>query len=124
MIIEAFTRVFVDADALERTSSFYQELLGGTETLRFTYPEKGLELAAVTGAACSILIIAGDAESRRPYEATRLTLKVGRLEPVLAVLLAAGAEQLDEIRQTPVGRNMRFRHGDGLVVEYVDHRDD
>jgi hypothetical protein len=43
------------------------------------------------------------------------------LEPVIEVLKAAGAESLEPIQPTPVGRKTRFRHADGLVVEYVDH---
>jgi hypothetical protein len=43
MIVETYTRVFVDADALDRTSAFYQGLLDGKESLRFAYPETGLE---------------------------------------------------------------------------------
>ena len=121
MIQETYTRVFVDADALDKTSVFYQALLGGTETLRFAYPEAGLELAAVSSPHLSVLIVAGPSEKRRPFEATRLTIKVDALESVIPVLTRAGAEQLEPIQPTPVGRKTRFRHADGLVVEYVDH---
>jgi hypothetical protein len=27
----------------------------------------------------------------------------------------------DPIQKTPVGRKMRYRHKDGLIVEYVQH---
>ena len=37
------------------------------------------------------------------------------------MLERAGAEQLEPIQPTPVGRKTRFRHADGLIVEYVDH---
>jgi hypothetical protein len=121
MILEAYTRVFVEAEALERTSAFYQAMLGGEETMRFVYPEAGLELAAVSSPRLSILIIAGLPEKRQPFEATRLTIKVKALEPILEILRQAGAEQLEPIQPTPVGRKTRFRHLDGLVVEYVDH---
>jgi len=121
MILETFARVFVEADALDPTCAFYRDLLGGEETMRFAYPEKGLELAAISSPRLSILVIAGPAEKRRPFEATRLTIKVETLEPVIAVLKKAGAEQLEPIQPTPVGRKMRFRHTDGLIVEYVDH---
>ena len=47
-ILEAHTRVFVDADALDPTIAFYQALLGGEQTTRFVYPEAGLDLAAGT----------------------------------------------------------------------------
>lgn len=121
MILETYTRVFVDADALERNISFYKSLISGEETLRFAYPEVGLELAAVSSPQLSVLIIAGRPDKRAPFETTRLTIKVDRLEPFLEVLKQAGAEQLEPVQTTPVGRKTRFRHNDGLVVEYVDH---
>ena len=121
MIIETFTRIFVDGDALDRTIEFYRSLLSGTVTMRFAYPEAGLELAAVSSAALSVLIIAGPPERRAPFEATRLTVKVDRLEPTIAMLTGAGCDQLEPIQKTPVGRKTRFRHRDGTVVEYVDH---
>jgi hypothetical protein len=36
--------------------------------------------------------------------------------------VGAGARPAEsEFQPTPVGRKTRFRHPDGLVVEYVDH---
>jgi hypothetical protein len=121
MILETYTRAFVDAGALDRSVAFYKALLSGEQTLRFVYPEAGLELAAVSSPRLSVLIIAGPPAKRAPFEATRLTIKVDALEPFLATLKEAGAEQLEPIQTTPVGRKTRFRHPDGLVVEYVDH---
>jgi hypothetical protein len=121
MILEAFTRTFVDAGGLDAAVAFYKALLSGDEPLRFAYPETGLELAAVSSPKLSVLIVAGPPEKRAPFEATRLTIKVDALEPHLAVLKAAGAEQLEPIQATPVGRKSRFRHPDGVIVEYVDH---
>jgi len=123
MIREAYLRVFVDSDRLEPTGAFYRSLLGGEQTMRFTYPEMGLELAAVSSPNLSVLIIAGSAEKRQPFEATRLTIKVASLEPAIDRLLDHGAVQIEPIQPTPVGRKTRFRHPDGLIVEYVDHRD-
>jgi hypothetical protein len=113
MILETFTRVFVDADALDPTAVFYKALLNGEETLRFDYPETGLRLAQVSSPKLSVLIIAGPPERRKPFEATSLTIKVTALEEAVAVLRAQGAEQLEAIRKTPVGRKMRFRHQTG-----------
>jgi predicted enzyme related to lactoylglutathione lyase len=122
-IKETHIRVFVDAGMLDQTSGFYQSLLGGTETLRFDYPETGLQLAAVSSPTLSVLVIAGPPEKRRPFEATRVTINVASLEPAIKALLDAGAEQIEPIQKTPVGRKTRFRHPDGLIVEYVDHRE-
>ncbi len=121
MIIETFTRVFVDDDALAPTIAFYVDLLAGEETLRFAYPETGLELAAVSSAKLSVLIIAGPPERRAPFEATRLTIQVDRLESYIDLLHKAGCRQMEPVQATPVGRKTRFRHADGTVVEYVDH---
>jgi catechol 2,3-dioxygenase-like lactoylglutathione lyase family enzyme len=121
MILETFTRAFVDAGALDASVAFYRAVLSGEQTLRFADPETGLELAAVSSPKRSVLIVAGPPEKRAPFEATRLTIEVDALEPFLAVLKAAGAEPLEPIRATPIGRKSRFRHPDGLVVKYVDH---
>lgn len=121
MILEVFTRVFVDDDAFASTIAFYVDLLSGKETLRFAYPDAGLELAAVSSAKLSVLIISGPPERRAPFEATRLTIQVDRLESIIDLLVKAGARQLEPVQKTPVGRKTRFRHADGTVVEYVDH---
>jgi len=121
MILETYTRVFVAAAAIEDTIGFYKTLLSGEQTLRFAYPEMGLELAAVSSPHLSVLIVAGAPEKRAPFEATRLTIKVEALEPFLDALRNAGAEQLEPIQPTPVGRKTRFRHADGLIVEYVEN---
>jgi hypothetical protein len=113
--------VFVDAEDFLRTIAFYTDLLSGQQTMRFAYPETGLELAAISSPSLSILIIADPAEKRVPFEATRLTIKVKAIQSFMAVLKNFGAEQLEPIQATPVGRKTRFRHPDGLVVEYVDH---
>jgi hypothetical protein len=121
MILETFVRCFVNSDALDRTVGFYKALLGGEESLRFDYPEMGLWLASVSSPHLSVLVIAGDADKRKPFEATRITIKVTNLEEYAAFLQSEGAELVDPIQKTPVGRKMRYRHADGLIVEYVQH---
>jgi hypothetical protein len=121
MILESYLRCFVDAGALDRTVAFYKALLGGEETLRFGYPETGLALAAVSSPRLSVLVIAGKPASRRPFEATVLTIKVSKLAQYAEFLRAKGAVELDPIQATPVGQKMRYRHADGLIVEYVEH---
>jgi predicted enzyme related to lactoylglutathione lyase len=121
MILETFIRCFVNPDALDATVAFYKSLLGGEESLRFDYPQMGLKLASVSSPHLSVLVIAGEPDKRKPFEATRLTIKVSSLEDTAAFLKAAGAELLDPIQPTPVGRKMRYRHSDGLIVKYVQH---
>jgi len=72
MILQTYARVFVDAEALERTVAFYRALLGGEETLRFAYPQTQMEFAAVSSPRLSVLIIASArsapaAPSPRPH---------------------------------------------------------
>jgi uncharacterized glyoxalase superfamily protein PhnB len=122
MILETFFRVFVEADALDEAVAFYKAILAGEETLRFPYPEMELELAAVSSPKLSVLLIAGSAEARRPFEATRLTVQVDSLDAIVATLLAESAAQLEPIQPTPVGYKTRFSHPDGTIVEYVEHR--
>lgn len=124
MILECYTRVFVDADELDKTRAFYRALLNGSDGLYFSYPEKGLELASVISPSLSVLIIAGSIEARQPFTATTLTLRVDALEPTINHLLVQGANQLEPIQTTPVGRKTRFRHSDGLIVEYVENHDE
>jgi predicted enzyme related to lactoylglutathione lyase len=121
MILETFVRCFVNSDGLDRTVDFYKALLGGEESLRFDYPETGLQIASVSSPHLSVLVIAGAADKRKPFEATRITIKVTCLEDYAALLRTQGAELLDPIQKTPVGRKMRYRHADGLIVEYVQH---
>ncbi|HLN07543.1 MAG TPA: hypothetical protein VK281_01025 [Xanthobacteraceae bacterium] len=94
MILETFTRTFVDRDALDRAVAFYKALLNGEQPLRFAYPEAGLTLAAGSSPRLSVLVIAGEAGRRRPFEVTALTIKASALEEFVTVLQAGGAEQL------------------------------
>jgi hypothetical protein len=107
MILESYIRIFVEADEFDKTRTFYRTLLNGSDGLYFNYPEKGLTLASVVSPKLSVLIIAGSVESREPFDN----------------LLAQGARQLEPIQKTPIGRKTRFRHNDGLTVEYVEYDD-
>ncbi len=121
MIREVLTRVFVPPAEFRPTVEFYKRLTGGRCTLHFPFPERQLELAAVSSAAASFLVIAGTPESLAPFKATALTVVVENLEQTAQDLLLAGAEQLAPIVAVPTGYQARFRHPDGLVVELVQH---
>ncbi len=123
MLLESYIRIFIEADEFDRTRTFYRTLLTGSDGLYFNYPEKGLALASVISPNLSVLIIAGSIEARKPFESTALTLRVDALEPTIDHLLAQGASQLEPIQKTPIGRKTRFRHMDGLTVEYVEYDD-
>jgi hypothetical protein len=120
MILETYARVYLDAGAMNEACDFYKELLAGEETLRFTNRAVGLEIAAISSTHLSVILIAGPAENRRPFEPTRLTIRVEKLETAVPMLKHLGAQQLEPIQSTPIGRKTRFRHPDGLTVEYID----
>ena len=120
-IIEVYTRIFITLEQLEATVQFYRSLLDGKESLRFSDPQTGLTIAAISSEKLSVLVIAGSAKQRQPYEETKLTIKVTSLTEAREILLGEGALELEAIQPTPVGRKMRFRHHDGVVVEYVEH---
>lgn len=121
MILETYTRVFVSPENFQPSLSFYTTLLHGTKTSHFTMPDLNLELASVSSPHLSVLIIAGSDEARAPFEKTRLTIRVDDLSGIVEELKGNGAEQLEGVSTTPVGWKTRFRHGDGMVVEYVQH---
>lgn len=122
MILEVYTRIFVSFAKLDETLTFYKNLLNGEETLHFSYPEKNLHIAAVSSPKLSMLIIAGEEESLKPFRATQLTIKVSSLDQYIDTLITRGSEQLESVQKTPTGEKTRFRHPDGAVVEYVEHR--
>ncbi|KAJ5735192.1 uncharacterized protein N7483_000317 [Penicillium malachiteum] len=121
MILEVYTRIFIPTNKLTETIDFYKFLLNGEETLHFSYPEKNLEIAAVSSPKLSVLIISGSDESLQPFRSTQLTIKADSLDAHIEQLILSGCEQLESVQKTPVGRKTRFKHVDGVVVEYVCH---
>lgn len=117
MTIKAvYTRVFVSEDRLAETIKFYEGLFDEPVRLRFTHAKAGLELAL----AGQVLIIAGPAERLAPFRATAATFVVDSVDDYRAVLEKAGADILEPPAATPTGRNMRARHPDGVLIEYVE----
>jgi predicted enzyme related to lactoylglutathione lyase len=116
-VLRSLTRVFLPPEALGRSIAFYETLSGEPARMRFVYPAAGLELAEVGG----VLLIAGKEHALAPFSATRATFIVDHLDEFRAALVGMGAAILDEPKPVPAGRNMRVRHPDGTVVEYVEH---
>lgn len=115
-INETFTRIFLNPTDLENSIQFYEKLFGQKCGIRFNYPEKGLELATVA----SCLLISGSADHLKPFLETRVTYLVDSLDDFKEFLLGQGATILEEPKSIPTGMNMRVKHPDGLVVEYVE----
>jgi hypothetical protein len=71
-ILNILVRRYLALDRLEEAVSFYETLIGRKAHLRFSYPERHLELAQVD----NILFIAGTQESLAPFTATLATFMV------------------------------------------------
>jgi len=85
--------------------------------MRFEYEEKKLELASVG----SFLLIAGGEEGLRPFKDTSVTCLVDSIDEYYSFLKTQGSEILEDPKVVPTGKNMRVKHNDGLIVEYVEH---
>jgi hypothetical protein len=118
---ETQARIFVTPELLESTIAFYEALTGGHCSLRFPFRERGLELASVSSAAASFLVIAGAPEAIAPFKATSLTVLVEDIDAVAETLVPLGATVLQRVTPVPTGLQTRLRHIDGLLVEYVQH---
>ncbi|SFJ10797.1 VOC family protein [Thermoflavimicrobium dichotomicum] len=117
-ILKILHRIYLASEQLDSMVSFYEQLLQEKCSLRFSYPQVGLELAQVG----SFLLIAGKEEALQPFRAIQLTVLVESMEEAQRVLLKEGAQILVEPKQVPTGWNMRVKHPDGIIVEYVEHK--
>jgi len=117
-IFKILTRIFMSPDRLESAISFYEQICGEKCGQRFSYAEAGLDLAQVD----RFLLIAGSDEKLKPFKSTQITLLVDDIESYYAYFKQAGAEILSAPKVVPTGKNMRVKHPDGLVAEYVEHK--
>ena len=120
-ILEVQTRVFVPLEQFRAAVEHYKALCRGRCSLHFRFPERGLELASITGPETSFLIVAGAEEKLRPFRDTRLTILVADIQKVAPALQAIGAEILQPVTPVPTGFQTRARHPGGMVIEYVQH---
>ena len=117
-ILNILTRRCLPLDAFEAAVAFYEQLIGQPRRLSFDYPAYQLKLAQVA----SILFIGGSAESLSPFVATDATFMVDDLDGYAEHLPSVGADIVEPPKDVPTGRNMLVRHPDGMLVEYVEHR--
>ena len=117
-IREVLFRLYVEPENLEQQILFYETVWGQRVSLRFRYPELHLELAKIG----PLLLIAGKEEQLSRVRATALTCVVDEIQDAKESLISKGAELLEDIKPVPTGWNMRVRHPDGTIVEYVQWR--
>lgn len=118
-ILSILVRRCLPLESLEDGIAYYEALTGQKARLRFDYPEYSLRLAQVA----SILFIAGTQESLAPFVATHATFLVDDIHGYAEHLPNIGAVVIEAPKQVPTGWNMLVRHPDGMLVEYVEHRD-
>uniref|UniRef100_A0AAU2V3Y2 VOC family protein n=1 Tax=Streptomyces sp. NBC_00003 TaxID=2903608 RepID=A0AAU2V3Y2_9ACTN len=114
----AFIRVFTRPGTLEALTRFYEEALAVERDMWFTYPAKGLALAAVGG----FLLVEGADKDVAPFLEVDGTLLVDDAAAHLARLTSLGAEILEPLHKVPTGSGFHARHPDGTLIEYVEHR--
>jgi predicted enzyme related to lactoylglutathione lyase len=116
-VLRVLARIYLDPADLNETVEFYEKLFGVECDLRLKYAEVGLELTGIG----PVLLIAGSEERLRNFRQTQATFLVDSIDDFRNWLLGAGAVILEEPKKVPTGRNMRVRHPDGTVIEYVEH---
>lgn len=117
-VLNILVRRYLPLDRFDDAVAFHERLIGQKARLRFDYTQYQLKLAGVA----SILFIAGTEQSLAPFTATHATFLVDDIEAFTAHLPTVGAEVLEPPKPVPTGWNMLARHPDGMLVEYVEHR--
>jgi hypothetical protein len=69
-IREVQTRLFVAAEQLRPTLAYDKAFTGGRCSRHFPFPERGLDLAAVSSPTASFLIIAGAEAAVAPFRSS------------------------------------------------------
>ncbi len=110
-------RIYLNPAELDKTIDFYENIFGEKCQLRFKYSEVKLELAMVG----YVLLIAGSDEALKPFRNTQATFLVDSLNDFKDKLVHHGAVILKEPQNVPTGINMRVKHPDGTIIEYVEH---
>lgn len=116
-ILEVLTRIYISPEDLDGVIVFYEHIFGKKCRLRFKYHEVGLEFAGVG----SVLLIAGVDDALHPYKSTQATFLVDSINDYYKEFVKQGVVILEEPKKVPTGVNMRVRHPDGTIVEYVEH---
>jgi predicted enzyme related to lactoylglutathione lyase len=116
-ILNVLVRRYMPKSELDGALQFYEAVFGQPPRLRFHYERYDLEIAQIG----AILIVSGSEENLLPFRSTSATFMVEDLDDWHNELLRLGAVIIDAPKSVPTGRNMRVRHPDGMIAEYVEH---
>lgn len=117
-VFKILSRIYVELDQFDGILSFYERICGEKCRLRFSYSKLGLELGQVG----SVLLIAGAKGDLEMVRATQMTFLVDSVFEFRDRLVAEGGTILEGPQVIPTGLNLRAKHPDGIIVEYVEHR--
>jgi predicted enzyme related to lactoylglutathione lyase len=69
----------------------------------------------------AVLLLCGTEEGLRRFRPTLMTVMVDSFTEWQRALAALGGDIVEPPKPVPTGSNMRVRHPDGALVEYVEH---
>ena len=116
-ILNVLVRRYIAKSDLDGALQFYAAVFGQAPRLRFRYERYDLEIAQIG----PMLFVAGSEENLAPFRSTSATFMVEDLDDWRNELSRLGAVIIEEPKRVPTGRNMRVRHPDGMIAEYVEH---
>ena len=96
-------RIFVTPDKFVPTIKSYMATTGGHCSMHFPFPERKLELAAVTSSHAAFLIIAGEPDALERFRTTAVTFHVFNLDEAIAASTKGGATVLQQRTEVPTG---------------------
>lgn len=102
---------------LESAIVYYEQFLNKKVTNRFSYKEKGLDIAVID----TLLIIAGNEEALKSVNSISLSILVDNIKEYRQWLLDHGGTIVEDITNVPTGFNMIVHQPDNLTVEIVEH---
>lgn len=118
-VLHILVRHHLPLEAFEAAVAFYEQLLDQPARLRLEPMPGQLRIAQVA----SMLLIGAGSELRERIESIRAAYLVEDLPGWAQVLPTKGAVIVEPISSGSTGSYMVVRHPDGLLVEYVEHRE-
>jgi hypothetical protein len=115
-ILKTSFRLYVSEDAFDATVEFYEALLTISCERRLSFPEIKIEVAVIG----AFIVVSGSEEALRPFRHVQAALIVDSLDACAEKLRKLGATSDGVIHENAAGRNMTFRHPDGLFAEYFE----
>lgn len=114
-ILKIVTPIYVSE--LEKSITFYEDLLQTKVGTRFYYAEKKLDIVVIG----QFLLISGTDEALADVRDISVTFLVDNIHTYKDWLLGNGAVIRQDIMKVPTGHNMIVQQPDGTVAEYVEH---